>query len=252
MPLKKKRVIMTGGSGGIGRLVATGFLQEGADLTVMSRTDPDISQARHLIADLSTLDGIEAACLIVSHEEPDILVNLAGVQYFGPAEAQSLLDMSASYLINLVAPVALCNAALPKMKRRNTGRIVNIGSVFGSLPFAHFAVYSSAKAGLRAFSEALRRELVDTGVSVTYIAPRAVRTGLITPAVQQFAKITGMRIDDPITVSTRIIAAIKQHRKDVCIGLPERFYVRLNALLPRLVDRALSRNDRKAKGLFAS
>jgi short-subunit dehydrogenase len=252
MPLRQKRVLLTGGSGAIGQLIAAEFLREGAELAVMSRTAPKTSQTPHVKADLSTLDGIAAACLSVSREEPDILVNLAGVQYFGPAEKQSLYDMSASYMINLVAPTALCNAALPGMKRRNSGQIVNVGSVFGSLPFAHFAAYSSAKAGLRAFSEALRRELVDTDVSVTYIAPRAVRTGLVTPKIQEFAKITGMHIDDPITVATKIIAAIRQRRKDVCIGIPECLYVRLNALLPRVVDSALAHNDRRAKGLFAS
>jgi short-subunit dehydrogenase len=252
MPLKQKRVIMAGGSGGIGQLVAAEFLREGADLAVMSRSDRGASQTRHLKADLSTPEGIATACQLVSREEPDILVNLAGVQYFGPTEKQSFSDMLSGYMINLVAPVALCNAALPGMKRRNFGQIVNIGSVFGSLAFAHFAAYSSAKAGLRAFSEALRRELVDTDVSVTYIAPRAVRTNLITPDIQKYAVITGMNVDDPVTVSARIIAAIKQRRKDVCIGFPECLYVRLNAVLPRVMDAALARNDRRAKSLFAS
>ena len=252
MPLKQKRIIMTGGSGGIGRLVAAGFLREGAEVSVMSRTDPDIPQTRHLRVDLSTLDGIASASSILSDDEPDILVNLAGVQYFGLSEAQPAHDTAASYLINLVAPVALCNAALSAMKRRNLGQIVNIGSVFGALPFAHFAAYSSAKAGLRAFSEALRRELVDTDIAVTYIAPRAVRTGMITPAIRQFAEISGMRFDDPHAVSMRIISAIKHREKDVCIGLPERLFMRLNALWPRVVDRALARGDRKAKALLAS
>jgi short-subunit dehydrogenase len=252
MTLKEKRVILTGGSGGIGQLVAAELRREGANLAVMSRSDGGAAEVRHLKADFSTLEGITAACLIVSREEPDILVNLAGVQFFGPTEKQSLSDMSASYMINLVAPVALCKAALPGMRRRNFGQIVNVGSVFGSLAFAHFAVYSSAKAGLRAFSEALRRELIDTDVSVTYIAPRAVRTGLITPQMQKYAEITGMHIDNPITVSATIVAAIKQRRKDVCIGFPECFYVRLNALLPRVVDAALAGNDRRARSLFTS
>jgi short-subunit dehydrogenase len=252
MPLKQRKVLLTGGSGGIGRLVAIEFVREGADLVVMSRNDAGSAGARHLHADLSTSDGIAAACGIVANEEPDILVNLAGVQFFGPIELQSFEDISGSYMINLIAPVALCKAALPSMRRRNSGQIVNIGSVLGSLALAHFATYSSAKSGLRAFSEAFRRELVDTNVSVTYIAPRAVRTGLITPAIQKYAEITGMRIDDPIAVSAKIIAAIKQRKKEVSIGFPEHLFARFNALLPRIVDAALAGNDRKARKLFAS
>jgi short-subunit dehydrogenase len=252
MPLKQRKVLLTGGSGGIGRLVAIEFVREGADLVVMSRNDAGSAGARHLHADLSTSDGIAAACGIVANEEPDILVNLAGVQFFGPIELQSFEDISESYMINLIAPVALCKAALPSMRRRNSGQIVNIGSVLGSLALAHFATYSSAKSGLRAFSEAFRRELVDTNVSVTYIAPRAVRTGLITPAIQKYAEITGMRIDDPVAVSAKIIAAIKLRKKEVSIGFPEHLFARFNALLPRIVDAALAGNDRKARKLFAS
>jgi short-subunit dehydrogenase len=252
MPINQRKVILTGGSGGIGQFVADGFIREGADLAVMSRSHGDAAQARHLKADFSTLEGIAAASLIITREEPDVLVNLAGVQYFGPIETQTLNDLSESYMINLIAPVALCKAVLPSMRRRNSGQIVNIGSILGSLALANFAADSSAKAGLRAFSEALRRELVDTDVSVTYIAPRAVRTGLITPEIEKYAEITGMRIDDPAAVSAKIIAAIKQRKKDVSIGFPEYFFARFNALLPRIIDAALAGNDRKAKRLFAT
>jgi short-subunit dehydrogenase len=250
MMLKKKKAIVTGGSGGIGKFVVEQFIDDGVDLAVMSRSDNAPRGARHLEVDLSTFEGILAAQTIIVQEEPDILVNLAGVQYFGPIENQSPDDLYKSYLINLVAPAALCQASLPAMKRRNSGQIANVGSVFGSIPFAHFAAYSSAKAGLRAFSEALRRELVDTNVSVTHISPRAARTNLITPDVQKYAQLTGMTIDDPMQVANIIFLAIKKRRKEVCIGFPERLFARLNAVLPRLIDAAVARNDRRSKHLF--
>jgi short-subunit dehydrogenase len=252
MTFKNKKVILTGGSGGIGQRLAALFIGERADLAVMSRRDGAPDAARHLQADLSTFEGIAAAQAIVAREQPDILVNLAGVQYFGPIEQQDLMDLGKSYLINLVAPVALCQASLPAMRRRNLGQIVNVGSVFGSIPFAHFVAYSSAKAGLRAFSEALRRELVDSDVTVTHIAPRAARTKLITPDIEAYAQLTGMTIDDPVIVARKIFAAIQQRRKEVCLGLPERLFSRVNAVLPRLVDAALAKNDRRSKRLFSS
>jgi short-subunit dehydrogenase len=251
MTVKDKKVILTGGSGGIGRLVAALFVGEGADLAVMSRSHARLDGARHLQVDFSTFDGIATAQAMVASEQPDILINLAGVQYFGPIEDQCLDDLCKSYLINLVAPVALCRASLPAMRRRNFGQIVNIGSVLGSIPFAHFAAYSSAKAGLRAFSEALRRELVDTDVSVTHFSPRAVRTNFVTRDIEDYARLTGMTIDDPVAVAGKIFAAIKQRRKEVCIGFPERFFSRVNAVLPRLVDGAVAKNDRRSKRLFS-
>jgi short-subunit dehydrogenase len=249
-----KRIVLTGGSGGLGRLVAEEFLREGADLTVLSRGPAGnaAGEMRHVAADLSTIEGIAEAAAIVARDEPDILINMAGVQYFGPAEKQSFEDMHAGYMVNLVAPAELCRACLPAMKRRNSGQIANIGSIFGSIALAHFAAYSSAKAGLRAFSEALRRELADTAIDVTYVAPRAVRTGMLTAEIKKYAALTGMNIDAPEIISKRIVTAIKQRRKDVYIGFPEQIFVRLNAVLPRLVDAAVAGGDRKATSLFVA
>jgi short-subunit dehydrogenase len=249
--LGNQRVILTGGSGGLGELTAAALVREGTDLTILSRRrGPE--QVRHLQVDLSSQQGIIDACEIVRREEPDILINMAGVQHFGPAEAQSLEALCSGFTVNLIAPVALSWACLPAMRRRNTGQIVNIGSVLGSIGYAHFASYSSAKAGLRAFSEALRRELVDTSVAVTYVAPRAARTRMITPELQAYAELAGMSIDRPDRVATRIVEAIRRREKDVYIGFPERVFVRLNAMFPRLVDGALARRDRLARSLFTS
>lgn len=251
MPLANKRIILTGGSGGIGELTAAALLREGAQVTVLSRSGGPAG-ARHVHAELSTAEGAAAACQFVSREEPDILINMAGVQYFGPAETQSLADLYGGYNVNLLAPVALCGACLPVMRRRNSGHIVNIGSVLGSIGCAHFATYSSAKAGLRAFSEALRRELVDTAISLTYVAPRAVRTRMVTRTLEKYAEVAGMNIDHPDAVSARIVEAIKRREKDVYIGFPERVFVGINAVLPRLMDAAVAGRDRRTKGLFAS
>jgi len=137
------------------------------------------------------------------------------------------------------------------MKARGAGQIVNVGSIFGSINFAHFATYSSAKAGLRGFSQALRRELSGTGIDVTYVAPRAVRTALNSPAVMEFARLTHMNMDAPEAIAARIVAAARARKRDVYFGFPEALFVRVNALFPGLVDGALAANDRKAARLFA-
>ena len=138
------------------------------------------------------------------------------------------------------------------MKRRNSGQIVNIGSIFGLIPFAHFASYSSAKAGLRALSEALRRELAGTQIVVTYVAPRAIQTGMLSSDMQQYAALIGMNVDAPERVADKVLKAIRRRRKEVYIGFPEGLFVRLNAVMPRLVDAAVASGDRKAAALFNS
>jgi len=248
--LDRKSVLITGASGGLGALVASQLVAEGAHVVALGRSRPATVDGflRH---DLSTPEGIEAAAQAVQGGRWDILINLAGVQHFGPLEAEDPTELLSGYLVNLVAPVRLSQAVAPMMKARGSGQIVNIGSIFGSINFAHFATYSSAKAGLRGFSQALRRELAGTGVDVTYVAPRAVRTAMVSERVLEFAKLTQMRIDPPGATARHIVSAIRARRRDVYLGFPEAFFVRLNAVLPSLVDRALSANDRKAAQLFA-
>ncbi|MBS0331195.1 MAG: SDR family NAD(P)-dependent oxidoreductase [Proteobacteria bacterium] len=248
MSLEGKSILLTGGAGGIGARLATRLTGKGARVTVLDRVAPTGS-ASYMRCDLATSAGQDAACEIAA-EPWNILINLAGVQHFGPLTSQSPEQLTASYMVNLVAPVRLAQAALPAMKGAGGGQIVNVGSVFGSIAFAHFVSYSSSKAGLFAFSQALRRELAGAGIDVTHIAPRAVRTPLNSPSVMAFAKATGMRLDDPDWVADRMLQAIEARRKDVFLGFPESAFVRLNALLPRLVDRALAANDRKAAALF--
>jgi short-subunit dehydrogenase len=251
MQWPNSRIVLSGGSGGIGQCVAGILLARGASVTTISRSNNPSDGARHFAADLSSTAGIASAVRFLEGEETDILINLAGVQYFGPAEQQTYDDIEATYAINLIAPVQLSRAVVPGMKRRGTGQVVNIGSILGSIGLAYFATYSSSKAGLRMFSEALRRELAGTGIAVTYIAPRAARTGLITRKLAQYADLTGMAIDEPDQVAGRIVDAIARRETDVYFGAAERIFVKLNGALPRMVDFFQSRNDRKARTLFS-
>lgn len=86
---------------------------------------------------------------------------------------------------------------VPQMRLRGDGQIVNIGSMMGAVPYPYFTACSSAKAGLKGFSQALRREVAGSGIAVTHVAPRAMRTPLNTEAIQRFMVATKMHADDP-------------------------------------------------------
>jgi short-subunit dehydrogenase len=247
--LDGKMVVVTGAAGGIGSLVAARLRAEGAWVAGVDRAPcPDCDH--QIEGDLATEAGIAAVAARLTDMDIDLIVNLAGVQYFGPFADQSAEALWLGYAVNLLAPSLLIRAVLGRMIARDRGRIVNIGSVMGSIPFAHFAAYSSAKAGLKALSDALRRELAGTNVEVTHISPRAVRTPLATPKIREFATATRMHMDEPDYAAARIVAAIRDGARDVVIGFPESLFVRMNAVTPRLIDRALAANDRKAAALF--
>jgi short-subunit dehydrogenase len=249
MRFKDRVILVTGGSGALGRRIVEQMKREGGCVTVIARNP--VEGQNTLVGDLSTAPGLEAVASMVADRPWDLLVNIAGVQHFGPLEQQTPEHLLASYMVNLVAPARLAQAVVPGMKQRGLGQIANIGSIFGSINFAHFATYSSAKAGMRALSQSLRRELAGTGIDVTYVAPRAVATPFNSDRVNEFARLTGMAVDDPDHIARRIVGAIRKNRRDVYLGFPESLFVRVNALAPGLIDGALKSNDLKARALFA-
>lgn len=250
MQLKGERALLTGGSGGLGSEVARALARAGVDVTLVDRSGGADGPFRHIACDLSNEEDVRRLIGEIEGERWDILVNLAGVQHFGPFGAQGASSMVSTYMVNLVAPALLIQAVAPGMRRRGRGRIVNVGSIFGSINFANFASYSSSKAGLHGLSQALRREFAGSGVRVIYVAPRAVNTPMNSERVRAFAKLTGMSMDEPARVARRIVAAIRRCEREVFLGFPESVFVRLNGLAPWLVDNALAPNDRRAADLF--
>ena len=251
MRLRGKRAVITGGSGGIGAPLVGMLLAEGAEVTLIGRQPHGDAAALHVMADLAAEAGVEVACRAVAEAAPEILVCLAGVQYFGPFAAQSATEIETAYRVNLVAPAALANAALPGMIARKSGHILFAGSVFGSVPFAHFAAYSSTKAGLAAMALALRREYEGHGIAFTCAVPRAVKTAMANDTIRRFAAAAGFRFDAPADVARRICDVLARGSGEVGPGLPESLLMRLNALAPGLASRALAGNDRKARHLLS-
>jgi len=251
MRLEGKRAVVTGGSGGIGAPLVDLLLAEGAQVTVIGRQSPAASLAGHITADLASPDGMARATSAVAEIAPNMLVCLAGAQYFGPFADQSAAEIAAAYQVNLVAPAQLTQSALPGMLKRGSGHVLFAGSVFGAVPFAHFAAYSSAKAGLAALVLALRREYEGRGITFTCAVPRAVRTPMASDAIRRFADMAGFRFDAPEDVARRIADVLVRGGGDVTPGLPESLLMRLNAVSPALASRALAGSDRKARQLLS-
>jgi short-subunit dehydrogenase len=249
--LDGQRIILTGAAGGIGSLVAERLALLGAHLVGVDRVDcPNCAET--ILADLSTKEGLAELADTLSAQRVDMLINIAGIQYFGPFEQQGIDNLWLGYAVNLIAPAALSRAVLPQMQARNAGQIVNIGSMLGAVKYPFFASYSSAKAGLQGLSEGLRRELSASGITITYIAPRAARTAFNSPAVVRFMELTKMKADEPDFVADRIVAAITDRKKEVFIGFQERIFMRLNALFPRLIDAGISSQAAKARHFFTT
>lgn len=250
LPLEHQRVVVTGAAGGIGSQVAQLLMEAGAHVTGVDRVEATGCHASRA-ANLADAADIAALCAELAANVPDILVNIAGVLRFGLHENQPADALALSYQVNLIAPAQLAAAVAGPMRARGSGQIVNIGSGLGAVPYPWFAAYSSSKAGLAALSQALRRELAGSGVTVTHISPRAARTPLNSAEVNRFLDLMKMRADDPQWVAQQIVTAIIARRPTLSIGLMERFYAKLNGLAPRLIDSGLAPQVRRARAEFS-
>ena len=257
MELKGKRVLLTGASGGLGRPLTGLLVSNGASLVVIGRNAASLEKLQQELApgavecasgDITDANFREQlAAQMAESGGLDLLINLAGTNTFRNFEAEDPLELEAMFQTNLIAPVLLTRALLPDMLQRGRGRIVNIGSILGSLGMPYFTTYCATKAGLQRFSEALRRELADTPVGVTYVAPRAVRTAINSDAVYKMAEATNMAMDEPDQVAAQIFQAIQKELSEAYLGWPEKLFMRINALLPGFIDRATAKQSRETR-----
>jgi 3-oxoacyl-[acyl-carrier protein] reductase len=176
--------VVTGGSRGIGRAIAGALAARGARVAITGRSDDDLRAASggtiHPVrADVSRPD--EAASAIDSAAQKfgglDLLVNNAGVGWFANA-ADMTIDAWQEIIGTNLSGVFYCSrAAIPHLRRRGGGWIINISSLAGRNPFVGGAAYCASKAGLDAFTEALMQEVRYDNIRVSVIAPGSVATG---------------------------------------------------------------------------
>ena len=185
--------VVTGGSRGIGLAIASALVADGARVVVTGKSEAHLSAARPLIekagpgavetlqADVRHYDEVERAiaATVTRFGGLDILINNAGVGIYAnvadmmPAQWSEVIDT------NLTGVFNGCRAAIPHLRRRGGGFIVNISSLAGKSAFPTGAAYCATKSGLNAFSEALMQELRYDNIRVSYVMPGSVATGFM-------------------------------------------------------------------------
>lgn len=190
MELSGKTAIVTGGTKGIGRGIAEALVKAGVNVCLSARSRKEIDEA--LLA-LSALDGgdvtgiasdvrnytqIQALFELTSSQFGglDILVNNAGIGMFQTVEEMSPEDFRAVLETNLFGVFYCCHEAIPLMKQRGGGYIINISSLAGANAHPEMAAYNASKFALNGFSEALMQEVRYDGIKVSYIMPGSVNT----------------------------------------------------------------------------
>jgi uncharacterized oxidoreductase len=189
MRLAHNTVLVTGGATGIGLAMATAFLDAGSEVIICGRREGRLEQARKSRPALHT-----RVCDVANREERvrlidwvrthfehfNVLVNNAGIQRdvdFTKGVAELEAGQS-EIAINLEATIVLCGLAIPHLSAKGSGAIINVSSGLGFVPAAKMPVYSATKAGVHAFSMALRHQLLGAGIKVFEVVPPMVDTEL--------------------------------------------------------------------------
>jgi len=188
--LRERVVLVTGGSRGLGLLLAREFGRRGARVAICARDAAELERAKSLLAaqrvtvltapcDVSQPGQVRDLVTRVERElgPIEVLVNNAGTATVGPVEAMTEGDFAAAMSVHFWGPLHATMAVLPGMRARRWGRIVNICSIGGKVAIPHLVPYSASKFALVGLSEGLRAELHKDGILVTTVCPGLMRTG---------------------------------------------------------------------------
>ena len=221
---KDKVVIVTGASSGLGEACARQFAAEGASTVLVARSkaklaalEKQIPNAKAFPADLSDPKVYDKLLKFAQKHfgRIDVLVNNAGVNYRG-AVTEIKEDLGQIIDLNLRAPIALTQKALPYLKENGGGAVVNIASLAGRVPLPDEATYSGSKFGLRAFTLALSNELKGSGVTASIVSPGPIETGFILTEIDDVPPLV---FSQPMSTADQVAALVLKSAAD---GKPER------------------------------
>ena len=262
-----KVVLITGGSRGLGLILARNFAARGARLAICARDPAELEAARdelvragaQVLAIACDVSDAQQARIAVeqavrAYGALDVLVNNAGIIQVAPFEEMGLLDYRQAMEINYFGMLHTTLAALPFL-RRHRGRIVNVASIGGAVPVPHLLPYSASKFAAVGFSQGLCVELRRSGVKVTTVLPGVMRTGSFVRAlfkgrrereVSWFSLVSSLPVASISAerAARRILVACARGETHLTVGLPAKVLRLVHALVPGLNLRLLSLANR--------
>lgn len=255
-----KVILITGGSRGLGLILARHLAFKGARLAICARNPDKLELARHeieslgaevisLATDISRKEDVNTMIntIIDHYGKIDAVINNAGIIQVGPHENMRTEEFEEAMNVNFWGPFHTIQAALPQFIKQGHGRIVNITSIGGKIAFPHLLPYTTSKFALVGFSEGLHAELKKHNIIVTTIIPNLMRTGSprnITvrgnyPAEYAWFKLMAssrLLSQDAESVASRIIRALEYGESEVILSLPGKLITLVKGISPGLVN----------------
>lgn len=273
--LRGQIALVTGGSRGLGLLIARELAAEGCRLAICARDEPELQRARAdleargaevetVVCDVADRADVDRMIrqVLGRYGRIDLLVNVAGIIQVGPLETATLADFEQAMGVMFWGVVYPTLAVLPQMRARRSGRMVNITSIGGKLSVPHLLPYSSAKFAAVGFSEGLAAEVAKDGITVTTIVPGLMRTGSYLHAItkgDQEAEYGWFSLGaslplismDAERAARQVVDAVRRGETERFLGVTAMLAARFHGLFPGttvelagLVNRLLPRADR--------
>ena len=255
--LEGKVVLITGGSRGLGLVLARQFADEGARIAICARDPEELQKAVEDLARRGARAVLAVPCDVGSQEDVartvaevvnrfggvDVLVNNAGTIAVGPMETMTVADYEEAMRTHFYGPLYATLAVLPHLRARGGGRVVNVSSIGGKVAIPHLLPYSASKFALTGFSEGLRAELQKDNIFVTTVCPGLMRTGSPRNAFfkgQHREEYAWFHLSDAAPLVTigatraarQIVNACRYGRAEVVLSLPAKAATTLYALFP--------------------
>ncbi len=256
--LRDQVVLITGGSRGLGLVLAREASRQGARVAICARDADELARARAdlrdrgasvfaIPCDVTNADQVaEMVRAVETHfGRIDVLINNAGVIQVGPVEEMTLADYREAMAAHYWAPLYATLAVLPAMRARRAGRIVNISSIGGKLAVPHLVPYDASKFALVGLSEGLRAELARDGIVVTTVCPGLMRTGSPRNAYfkgQHRAEYVWFSLGDALpllsisaeSAARAILRACKRGDAEIVLTIPSKLAAAFHGLFPGL------------------
>ena len=221
--LEGRRALVTGASGGLGRVIAGALHRRGASVVLSGRRSEELERLRAELADraevaVADLAGAESARELAERAAPvDVLVANAALPASGALDSFSPEEIDRAVAVNLRGPMLLARAVSPAMVKQGSGHLVFVSSFSGKVATAGSSVYSATKFGLRGFALGLREDLRGTGVGVTTVFPGFISdTGMFAEAGVDLPRGVAMR--SPEQVAAAVVRGIERDRPEVDVA----------------------------------
>ncbi|RYL94816.1 SDR family oxidoreductase [Sporolactobacillus sp. THM7-4] len=252
--LENKIIVITGASSGVGREIAIECAAKGAIVLLLARRldklvavekkieQNGLGKSRSFAVDVSDMKQVERvfAEIVVQFHRIDVLINCAGFGKFEPLTEADLDEARKMFSVNVIGLMACTKSVLPVMFRQEAGQIVNIASIAGKIATPKSTVYSATKHAVLGFTNALRMEVEDRGITVTAVNPGPIQTAFFAKADPEGSYLSHVEkfMLQPGYVAQRTVQAIEKRKREVNLPWYMGLGAKLYQLSPSLFEKA--------------